>query len=486
MSISKLPNECLQEIFSYIDRVKTLHSVILVNRKWCQNGIIRLWRKPFRNSIEISKQIKICPILINFIVLDKGLNIKEKSIKDYYKKFQKESSKPFRSSFNYPSFITGIDLDRIIRAVAIFTQKNKNSLYRVSGYRRVSKIDQVMTFVFVILRVIAFRGANIKRFIINLKDKNVNTFFDNEDAFEVKWDITRIKLENTLSTFLSMDATKRCLKNLRYFVCDILIDKSNILKSLMNTCTNLQGIKVQDDSYHSIKDSLISLIQNQTNLEHLHIQGNPNSESDQNIESNITDLVLSLEKNASSYKKILFENGYIDSDTAFKSLMNCNNLEILQIKDLKIPYKNFELLAFAEFPKLKCLSYINTEIDTGKPRITNPFVRIINNKNISSQLQKLHLVGFVNIENYRLLSATADNFKNLIDLCVQITRKEEVPLLSMIMKNCSMMKQIRLVNPLTSYNFKEFKDFIKEWSLEKGKKIIRFDDYGLHVHIEWE
>jgi hypothetical protein len=136
MSISKLPNECLQEIFSYIDRVKTLHSIILVNRKWCQNGIIRLWRKPFRNSIEISKQIKICPILINYIILDKDLNVKEKLIKDYYKKFQKDNSKPFRSSFNYPSFVTGIDLDRIIRAVTIFTQKNKNSLYRVSGYRK--------------------------------------------------------------------------------------------------------------------------------------------------------------------------------------------------------------------------------------------------------------------------------------------------------------------------------------------------------------
>lgn len=136
MSISKLPNECLQEIFSYIDRVKTLYSIILVNRKWCQNGVIRLWRKPFRNSIEISKQIKICPILINFIILDKDLNIKDKLIKDYYKKFQKENSKPFNYSFNYPSFITGIDLDRIIRAITIFTQKNKNSLYRIPGYKK--------------------------------------------------------------------------------------------------------------------------------------------------------------------------------------------------------------------------------------------------------------------------------------------------------------------------------------------------------------
>ncbi|RIA92576.1 hypothetical protein C1645_804555 [Glomus cerebriforme] len=385
------------------------------------------------------------------------------------------------------SFINGIDLDRIIRAVTIFTQKNKNNLYRLPGYKKVPKIDQILAFVFVILRVIAFKGANIKRFIINLKDKNVNMFLDNEESFGSKWNETRIKLENTLSTFLSMDATKRCLKNLKYFVCDILIDKSNILKALETTCTNLQGIKIQDDSYHLIKGSLISLIQSQNNLEHLHIQGNPNSVFDQgDSESNITDFILSLEKNAISYKKILFENGYVDNDRAFKSLMNCNNLEILQIKDLKIPYKNFELLALAEFPKLKCLSYINTKIETGKPYAMNPFVKIIKNKNISSKLQKLHLVGFVNIENYNLLKATADNFKNLIDLCVQITRKEEIPLLSMILKNCSMMKQVRLVNPLSTYNFSEFKEFIREWSIEKGKKIIRFDDYGLHVHIEWE
>ena len=142
MSISKLPNECLQEIFSYIDRVKTLHSIILVNREWCQNGIKRLWRKPFRNSIEMTKQIKICPILINFIIFDNDLNIKEKLIKDYYEKFQKfqkENLNPFRASFNYPSFITGIDLDRIIKAVTIFTQKNRNNLYRIPGYNKGKK-----------------------------------------------------------------------------------------------------------------------------------------------------------------------------------------------------------------------------------------------------------------------------------------------------------------------------------------------------------
>uniref|UniRef100_U9UG19 F-box domain-containing protein n=1 Tax=Rhizophagus irregularis (strain DAOM 181602 / DAOM 197198 / MUCL 43194) TaxID=747089 RepID=U9UG19_RHIID len=147
MSISKLPNECLQEIFSYIDRVKTLYSIILVNRKWCQNGVIRLWRKPFRN---------------------------------------------------------------------------------------ISKIDQVMTFLFIILRVITFKGANIKRFIINLKDRNVNMFFDNDDTFGNKWDITKFKLENTLTTFLSMDATKRCLKNLRYF------PHAQIFKGLRFMCSNYE------------------------------------------------------------------------------------------------------------------------------------------------------------------------------------------------------------------------------------------------------
>src|SRR6266542_1368700 len=173
-----------------------------------------------------------------------------------------------------------------------------------------------------------FRGANIKRFIINLKEKHINMLQNSVDTFE-QWNEIRIKIENTLSTFLSMDATQKCLKNLKYFICDLLIGKSKILPALVNTCTNLQGIKIQDNAYLVIKDSLIPLIRYQKNLEHLHIQGSPYN---QDHGSNITQLVSSLENNASSYKKIMLEDGYVDSDDAFKFLMDCKNLEVLQIK----------------------------------------------------------------------------------------------------------------------------------------------------------
>ncbi|CAG8449914.1 3795_t:CDS:2 [Funneliformis caledonium] len=471
MAVSKLPNECLQGIFNYIYDLKTLHSVILVNRNWCQNAIKRLWKKPFRNSNNWDKQIKICPLLFQFIIFDKELNVKEKLVKDYYKKYKKANPNPSHCLFNYPSFITSIELDRMIRVASIFVQRNT-----------IPKLDQILTFVFIMLRVMVFKGAKIKRFIVSLKEKHISMLLDNDVTLE-KWNETRIKIENTLSNFLTMDAAKKCLKNLKYFMCDLLIEKSKILPALTSICNNLQGIKIQENSLLLIKDSLISLIQCQNNLEHLHIQGSPYN---QDHGSNITQLVLSLEKNANSYKKILLEDGYVDNDNAFKSLINCKDLEVLQIKDLKISYKNLELLAFAEFPKLKCLSYINTQPKNVGPSLANPFIAIIKNKKITSRLQKLHLVGFLDVENYNLLKTMAENFKNLNDLCVQITRKEEVPLLIIVLKNCLMMKQVRLVNPVSSYDFDEFKNFVRTWSAEQEKTILRFEDHEVHIHVEWE
>ncbi|CAI2173790.1 2180_t:CDS:2 [Funneliformis geosporum] len=486
MAVSKLPNECLQIIFNDIDDLKTLHSVILVNRNWCQNCIKRLWKKPFRTSTDQDKQIKICPILIQFIIFDEELKVKEKLINGYYKKYKKANPNPSQCSFDYPSFITDIDLDRIIQVVSLFVQLNKNKLYLIPGHKKIPKIDQILTFVLIMLRVMVLRGANIKRFIISQNENYICMILTNEFALE-QWNEAKVKIENILSIFLTMDATKRCLKNLKNFMCDMcdmLIENSMILSSLISICTKLQEIRIQNYSHSLTNDSLISLIQRQKSLEFLHIQG-----SLYHSNSNITQLVLSLEKNASSYKKIILEGGYVDNDCAFKSLMNCKDLEVLQIKDVKISYKNLEILDFAEFPKLKCLSFINTELENMGPSLANPFIAIIKNEKITSRLQKLHLIGFLEVENYNLLKTLAENFKNLNDLndlCVQITRKEEIPLLILILENCLMIKQIRLVNPISTYNFNAFKIFIREWSAEQEKTMLRIEDQGAHIYVEWE
>src|SRR5437763_3570679 len=48
--MSKLPVDCLNEIFEYLEEDKvTLHSCLLVNRLWCKVSVRILWRNIWEN-----------------------------------------------------------------------------------------------------------------------------------------------------------------------------------------------------------------------------------------------------------------------------------------------------------------------------------------------------------------------------------------------------------------------------------------------------
>src|SRR3954469_25393580 len=70
---SKLPNETLQQVFSYIEDTKSLYSIIRVNHAWSQNSIKFLYQKPFRNDIKLNNQIEIIFRFLPFIEKDKDL-----------------------------------------------------------------------------------------------------------------------------------------------------------------------------------------------------------------------------------------------------------------------------------------------------------------------------------------------------------------------------------------------------------------------------
>src|SRR5437764_1030343 len=100
---TKIPNEIFQNIFSFIDEIKTLYSIILVNRVWCQNCIAQLWRNPIQN-------VRIIPILLQFIKFDKDLDTTIKKVKMIDCINEKEVfNTTIDVSFDYPCFITHID-----------------------------------------------------------------------------------------------------------------------------------------------------------------------------------------------------------------------------------------------------------------------------------------------------------------------------------------------------------------------------------------
>src|SRR5436305_4282177 len=86
--MATFPNEILQEIFSNINDIKTLRSIVLVNRDWCRNGIKYLWKNPFRNDVDLKNHIEIVPLLLKFIVKDK--EFMKRFIRENYDNIMKE------------------------------------------------------------------------------------------------------------------------------------------------------------------------------------------------------------------------------------------------------------------------------------------------------------------------------------------------------------------------------------------------------------
>src|SRR4051794_39573751 len=121
--VSKLPNESLQHIFSYIEDNNTLYSIIQVNHTWCENGVKFLWRNPFLNPYEnpyqhnshLINRAKILPILISILKQDK---VFEKN--RFYEQILTSDT-----LFYYHCFITHLDFDNLFRIISTFLERNK-------------------------------------------------------------------------------------------------------------------------------------------------------------------------------------------------------------------------------------------------------------------------------------------------------------------------------------------------------------------------
>src|SRR5581483_3881875 len=125
--VSNLPNECLLEIFKYIeaDDVKSLYSIILVNRTWCQLGVPLLWRKPFKEyrTTNSTEPFKVIIPLISYIDEETRRSLGIDQTKKYYI--------PKKSSFNYASFIKELDYINMYHQV-ITCLKEIRSIQRYS------------------------------------------------------------------------------------------------------------------------------------------------------------------------------------------------------------------------------------------------------------------------------------------------------------------------------------------------------------------
>ena len=63
MPISSLPDECLGDVLSYLDK-KSLYKCLFVNRYFCKFTIPLIWREPFINWSRININISLINTLL--------------------------------------------------------------------------------------------------------------------------------------------------------------------------------------------------------------------------------------------------------------------------------------------------------------------------------------------------------------------------------------------------------------------------------------
>ncbi|PKY16196.1 hypothetical protein RhiirB3_467196 [Rhizophagus irregularis] len=437
--ISSLPNECLQQIFRDIKDINTLYSIIQVDHTWCENGIIYLWKNPFRNDINIKNQIKIIPILLNF--LKKGKN----------------------TLFDYPCLITHLNLDNLFKIVSEFSKINNNLfksfillmekdeslslIFHNIKFSEWSEFGQIWVINLLILVYMAKRKASIRWFKIDNKyayfENLIIDRMENENEYHhIDNGLTIDRYLDIFTVFLKFDESKNFFENLEYLESGQLNNNHPSLDSLSKICRKLKTVRIEGD-FRSIYIPLVSLIKYQKNLEILQIIGVKNNSGMWFYEKNIFEIFSSLESISHSLKRFEISGIEMMTDETFEFLGKCKNLEILRLEDSNISHKNFDWISKAELPKLYSLELISNCDGVDFMRQINPIQGILRNKIISSNLKKLYLRNKF-LKNYDLLEAIGENCRNLVKFSTQLTANNDIPILFIILENNSNLRELYL------------------------------------------
>jgi hypothetical protein len=468
--VSRLANETLQHIFSYIEDANVLYSIIQVNHNWCENGIKFLWSNPFRDDIDIINHTKILPVLIPFLKRDKLLEIKNGNSTMVYD----------IGLFDYPRFITHLDYSSCFRIVLKYFETNKDDFEYFMDFieKRYfeksestlfqtmsddSELRKILVTTLIILTVISHGTPKILWLKIDIKYNDIKRFLnvtdddseeeedtDDDERIEVSEIKSRyriiINIESSFSCFLNTEDIKALFVNLKYLELGKLTIKLSILEVLANICKKLKTIKIEERYFQLIRGPFVALIKNQNNLENLRISGIANSLKLE-YEATIYEIFSSLELVARSLKKIKIRGILVTNDETFKFFEKCRNLENLSLDTTYVTSKNFEKISLAELPKLCTLKLFDVCSNEEHVKLTNPIQAIFQNKKISLNLRELSLLN-ESIENHHLLGSIGENFRNLGFFSTQITANSDIPYIFTILNNSPKLEELRLVIPL--------------------------------------
>ncbi|RIA84603.1 hypothetical protein C1645_832030 [Glomus cerebriforme] len=292
--MSRLPTDCLNEIFEYLEKDKdTLYSCLLVNRLWCKTSVRILWRDGLDYNVWTYNTLVAClPNESKEILYDNGIIISTPT-----------SNPPM---FNYPAFCKMLSIIRVnfhielllLNQQSISSQYSCNNVYIVS--QEIYKLYMSQ--------------------IISLKELSFYQFSD--------------------INFTIYPGAKYCLKNLKELRCSSNISKT-FFYHLSQICHNLSLLNIifKNDISEGLKD----LISVQKNLKYLIIT--------QHDCYNLIDIIpiITTKLPNTLIKLYLYRGGH------YLQWSKCLNLQELELSFDYNDFKDFEIFQYIKFPKLQIL-----------------------------------------------------------------------------------------------------------------------------------
>jgi hypothetical protein len=367
---TKLPNECLLEIFKYIEE-KSLYSVLLVNKTWCRMSVPILWKKPF-NEYHSTKMesFKVIIPLISYIDKEtrNSLKIDENISKDYF-----IQEKP---TFNYASFIKELDYTNMchqaitclkklrssqknwsimndnylyhFEMMQIFEQNSyhviKHEIENMLNVKNIIKQEDSNKFIESIYKII-LNNSRIESLIVDI------FYWRSKDIFNILSNLPE-RLENGFTGFFLKKVQCKLLVKDIDIIINLLKLSNNQIRDLSLSFYGVYNNYIDDSDNNSYLD-LINLFKSLNYLEKLHVNYNSYftklilSELQNNFHSILNLNLLSHNNMDNSSSLYFLDDEWSNSlELTFNDLKNVDKLEdipLLNLKFLKLDWDTFNL-----------------------------------------------------------------------------------------------------------------------------------------------
>ncbi|PKY59606.1 hypothetical protein RhiirA4_482480 [Rhizophagus irregularis] len=297
--MSKLPADCWNEIFEYLeDNIHTLYSCILVNRLWCEVSVRILWRNDWNYTTSIFSTLIAClPNESKEILSKNEITILTPTLKP--------------PTFNYASFCKVLSVNRIYYNIERLLKNQQNIL-----------LQNLKNYTLIVVQEV------LKMFMKEISSLRSLTF-------------TSVPY----ITFSLYPGAKDCLKNLSELRCCSNLS-TELFYQLSQTCYNIQSLTIEFKRI--ISNGIADIISVQRNLK----QFDMILYDDYSMANIIFSLMSKVPKTL--IKLGIYSSVYCTPSLSF--IANFSNLQELELSfDLEEFFVDFEKLQYVIFSQLQVL-----------------------------------------------------------------------------------------------------------------------------------